>query len=250
MNKIEENKFSKLFGIKYQEVGDFVVISPFFNAKLFAVQLKDVKFFKGMIFHGLNGTYKDKKITFIHTGMGQSLVADCVMAQDNQKVKTIVFLGAVGAVRDLDIADNLVIEKAFFDTEYYNKFGIKLGESTTKEFFPDNELVERCLIMAKAQYFVLKKANAISIHTFLDQGPEIAKKLSLLGIQSVDLECALFYAAASRMKIKAIAFCFVSDNLLSKPFWGDFSLLDQVNIKNQMPKLVKFSLEFAKDVLP
>ena len=250
MNENEEKKFSKLFGIKYKEVGDFLIISPFFSAKLFASQLNNTQFFRGMVFHGLNGTYNNKKITFIHTGMGQSLVADCVMAQDRQIVKEIVFLGAVGAVKDLKIADNVVIEKAFFDTGYYNNFGINLGQGSIKRFFPDNELVKRCLITAKAQDVVFKKANTISIHTFLDQGSEVAEKFSQAGIQSVDLECALFYAAANKKQIKAIAFCFVSDNILSKPFWGDFSLLDQSKVKNQMPRLAKFSLEFVGDILP
>lgn len=250
MNEIEAMRFSKLFGIKYEEVGDFLVISPFFSVKLFSAQLQNIHFFKGMVFHGLNGIYKKKKITFIYTGMGQSLVADCVMAQDRQRVKIIVFLGAVGAVSDLKIGDNVIIEKAFFDTGYYKEFGINLGESSIKEFLPDNELVQRCLTLAKDQDLGFQKANVSSIHTFLNQGNEIAKSLSQLGVQSVDLECALFYAAAIKRQIKAIALCFVSDNILNKPFWSDFSLQDRLKIRNQMPKLVKFSLEFSREILP
>lgn len=250
MNKIDAMRFSKLFGIKYEEVGDFLVISPFFSPKLFSAQLQRVLFFKGMLFHGLSGIYKEKKITFIYTGMGQSLVADCVLAQEPQRVKAIVFLGAVGAVSDLEIGDNVIIEKAFFDTGYFKEFGINLGENLIKEFLPHNEFVEHCLIMDKVQNLGFKKANVSSVHTFLNQGPEVAKNFNQLGIQSIDLECALFYAAAIKRQIKAIALCFVSDNILSKPFWSDFSLQDQLKVKNQMPKLVKFSLEFGREILP
>ncbi|MBU1043744.1 MAG: hypothetical protein KJ915_05015 [Candidatus Omnitrophica bacterium] len=245
MNKIEEKKFIKLFGISYDEIGEFLVISPFFNPKLFASFLKNSQYFRGMLFHGLTGVFKDQKVTFIYTGMGQSLVADCILAQDQKRVKAIIFLGAIGAVRDLKIADNVIIEKAFFDTTYYNKLGIAFGEGLKKEFFPAKKLVDSSLMLAKEKNIFLKKASTLSIHTFIDQGAEVADELYRAGVQSVDLECALFYAAANLKKINAIALCFVSDNLLTRPFWGEFSLSEKLKIKNQMAELVKFSLELC-----
>jgi len=125
MSEIEDKKFIKLFGITQDQIGDCIVLSPFFNPKLFASQVENPQYFKGMLFHGLSGTFKNKKITFIYTGMGQTLVADCVLAQDKNRIKAIIFLGAIGAVRDLEIADKVIIEQAFFDQTYYSKFGIE-----------------------------------------------------------------------------------------------------------------------------
>ncbi len=245
MSKIKDKKFNKLFGIGYDQLGDVLVISPFFKPKLFFNRLENPKHFKGMLFYGLTGMFKNKRVSFICTGMGQSLVADCVLAQDPKIIKTIIFLGAVGAIRDLAIADNVIIEKAIFDTSYYKQFNIEINENSKKEFFPAAELVEKTLMLAKEKNFSIKKANTISIHTFINQSIEIGKELSQAGIQSVDLECALFYAAAELKQINAIAFCFVSDNILEQPFWEDFSLQEKAKMRNQMAELVNFSLELG-----
>ncbi|MBU1087241.1 MAG: hypothetical protein KKD05_06960 [Candidatus Omnitrophica bacterium] len=249
MSTIEVKKFIKLFGISYDELGECLVISPFFNPKLFASHVENPQYFRGMLFHGMSGTFKSKKLTFIYTGMGQTLVADCLLAQDKKRIKAIIFLGAVGAVRDLEIADKVIIEKAFFDVSYYSKLGIALGENSKKEFFPCERMMDASLKLAKEKNIFLKKANTLSIHTFIDQGFEIAENLYQSGVQSVDLECALFYAAAKIKQINALALCFVSDNILTKPFWSDFSLSEKTKIKNQMLELVKFSLEFGRNLI-
>ena len=242
MSKIEVKKFNKLFGISDDKLGDTLVISPFFKPKLFFSRLKNPEYFKGILFYGVTGIFNNKRVSFICTGMGQSLVADCVLAQDSKKIKKIFFLGAVGAIRDLEIADNVIIEKAIFDSTYYRQFNIKLSESSKKEFFPSVKLVKEALSMAKEKNFIIKKINTISIHTFINQGIEIGKELFQAGMQSVDLECALFYAAAEIRQINAIAFCFVSDDILKQPFWGNFSLQEKSMIKNQMIELVDFTL--------
>ena len=244
--KLEEKKFKKLFGAYPNEFADVLIISPFFNVKLFSQALKEKVFFKGMLFKGVSGLYKDKKITFVNTGMGQTFVVDCVLAQDSRKIKKIIFLGAVGAIQDLEIADNVVIKEAVFDTEYHKKFGINFKDDL-KTFKPDLDLYEYSMFLAEKNNYNLKQANVISIHTFWDQGIQRARNLADQGMQSVDLECALFYAATGKKKIRSIAFCFVSDNIISCPFWGDFSPKLRSDMKNRVSDLVVLALELGQE---
>ncbi|MCG2712109.1 MAG: hypothetical protein L6416_07280 [Candidatus Omnitrophica bacterium] len=249
MKDAEEKKFKKLFGISRDDLGEVLLISPFFNVKLAASELKQKTFFKGMIFYGLNGVYKNKKITFINTGMGQTLVADCILAQDPKKIKAVIFLGALGAVKNLDIADIVVIKEALFDTQYHGKFGINFKEGAQNKFYPDAQLLEYSLNTACEKKYDLKQANVISIHTFWDQPVQRAKELAENGVQSVDLECALFYAAARKKKIKSIAFCFVSDNIISRPFWGKFSTEERLAMKNKASEIVRLGLELGRKLM-
>jgi len=248
MKDAEGKKFKKLFGISRDDLGEVLLISPFFHVKLVASELKQKKFFKGMIFHGLNGFYKNKKITFVNTGMGQTLVADCILAQDPEKIKAVIFLGAVGAVKDLEIADIVVIKEAVFDTQYYRNFGINFKEGELKKFYPDAQLLEYSLNTAGKRNYHLRQANVISLHTFWDQAEQRANQLANNGMKSVDLECALFYAAARRKKIKAIAFCFVSDNIVSRPFWGDFSVKERLEMKKRASEIVCLGLELGREL--
>lgn len=245
MKDIEKKKFKKLFGISRDDLGEALLISPFFNVKLLASELKQKQFFKGILFHGLNGIYENKKITFVNTGMGQSLVADCILAQDHAKIKALIFLGAVGAVKDLKIADIVVLKEAVFDTQYYSKFGINFKEINQKKFYPDAQLLKDSLNIAEENNYQLKQANVISIHTFWDQAEQRVNELAKNGMQSVDLECALFYAAAQRKRIKSIALCFVSDKIVSRPFWGQFSVSEKLAMKNKAAQIVRLGLELG-----
>lgn len=245
MNDMEEKKFKKIFGISRDDVGEVLLISPFFHVKLLASELKQKTFFKGMIYHGLNGFYQNKKMTFVNTGMGQTLVADCVLAQRPEKIKAVIFLGAVGTVKDLDIADIVVISEALFDTQYHSQFGINFKEGEQNKFYPDMQLLQCGLRIAGEKKYNLKQANVISIHSLWDQPEQRAKELAKNGVQSVDLECALFYAAAREKKIRSIAFCFVSDNIVSRPFWGKFSMEERLKMKNKASEAVSLGLELG-----
>ena len=249
MKNSEEKKFKKIFGISRNDLGKVLLISPFFHTKLLASELKQKIFFKGMIFHGLNGFYKNKKVTFINTGMGQTLVVDCILAQAPEKIKAVIFLGAVGAVKDLEIADIVVIKEAVFDTQYHRKFGINFKKEAQKLFYPDAQLLKYSLDTAGEKNYHLKQVNVISIHTFWDQAEQRVKQLARNGVQSVDLECALFYAAAREKKIKSIAFCFVSDNIVSRPFWGNFSAKERLNMKKKAAEIVHLGLELGRKLM-
>lgn len=246
MNENESLKFKKLFGIEPQSLGDALIISPFLGAKLFKAELKQQKFFKGIVYNGITGIYKNRKISFINTGMGYPLVVDCLLALDEKRVSSVIFLGAAGAVNSLQIADCVVVTRAFFDQSYYERFNIHvLEKSETQGFGPDDKLLALCENKIKTQCNDLKKITLLSLNSLWCQDEKMVLSLKEKGIQAVDLEAAMFYAAAKNKKLKALALCFVSDLLLTKPYWSEFSLAEKLMLKKSIGRLVKLALEIS-----
>lgn len=245
MNQLEKKKFKKIFGVDSESIGQTLIISPFFHAKLFRAKLKKCEFFKGLIYHGVRGDYQGRQITFVNTGIGEALVADCVLAQDERKTKQIIFLGAAGALQNLRIGDCVYIDKAFYDTDYFKKFGFGFTQKNMISFKPDKSLIEIFLGTKHWRENDIKQASIISLHTLWDQNSELINRIIQLNIDCIDLECALFYAAAARKKIKAVAFCYISDLIPSKPYWGDFLTPEICRIKQSISRLVCLALETA-----
>lgn len=245
MDSEREKKFQRFFGISSDDCGEVLIISPFFSAKMFSAQLRQARNFKGLLFHGLSGVYEGKKVTFVNTGMGQTLTADCVLAQDPQKIKAIIFLGAVGAIKDLPIAQGVVVQAAFYDTDFFTGLGLSCGAGALQWFCPDDALCALSRQVASEQGYALVPAKAISIHTLWAQEREKVLRYIQQDMQAVDLECALLYAAAAKNKIKTVALCYVSDQLPNQPFWGEFSLKQRLAMREAMTRLVKISLGVA-----
>ncbi|MFH2137575.1 MAG: hypothetical protein ABII88_03590 [Candidatus Omnitrophota bacterium] len=246
MQEQDKLKFKGLFGIAPEEAGEAMIISPFFNMRFFKQQFKKHNAFKGMVFKGINGIYKNKKITYVNTGMGYTLVGDCVLAQEITNVKKIIFLGAVGSVDGLEVGDCVIVQKAFFEKEYYKKFGICGKEDSLESgFFPDEFLVNNCEMLAREQKIAIKKVDVMSVHSFWEENAGLAHRLRQKNIQAVELECAGFYALAALSKIKALALCFVSDHIMNRPYWSDFSLSEKSKMLESTQSLVNLALECA-----
>jgi len=249
MNQSDKKKFKKVFGINSEHIGQTLIISPFFPAKLFRAKLKNSEFFKGLIYHGIRGEYRGRQVTFINTGVGQSLVADCVLAQDEKNTKQIIFLGAAGALQNLKIGDCVYIKKAFYDTDYFKKFGFDFTQEKVKSFAIDNSLIKIISQAAKPMKKDFKQASIISLHTLWDQNRQVIDKIIKMNIDCIDLECALFYAAAASKKIRAAALCYISDLAPDRPYWGNFSIAEKSKIEQSVSRLVCMALNTAGTIL-
>ena len=244
MKNNQSLKFKKFFGLPKDEIPAAVIISPFFSPKDFKNKLKKVNFFKGLIYKGVQGIYKDKKIIFINTGMGGLFVSDCVKALSICGVKAIIFLGAVGALKNIDICDNVLIKKTILDAECFYDIGISLnGDILKSGVLAADDLVNRCLSIVKEKGLSLKSVTNISLNSLWNQPKEKAIKIKENGIESVDLECFHFYAAAREKKISCVSLCFVSDNLLTDPFWRQLVISERLKMKSAQDSLVELALE-------
>ena len=236
-------KFKALFGVGQELVPESIIVSPFFSIKLFSALLKDKQSFKGMMFSGVRGLYKNKEIMFIKTGVGATLVHDCVLALSEAKVSKIIFLGAVGAVSELDVGDCVLIKKAFFDKEYCSSLRISLIESNENSYGPDVSLVDLCEKISQKNNFKLKPADIMSLHSIWNENDELVLNLKDKRIDAVELECSIFYGITKFLKQSSLALCFVSDHLINSPFWSEKSLSNQSSIKKNMQDLSRLALD-------
>lgn len=236
-------KFRKLFGANPELFTGTVIISPFFSMKLFSSKVTKLKKFKGLVFKGIQGMYNGRKFSYVNTGIGQSLVADCVLALSLTKISKIVFLGAVGAVGNLKIADCVLVKEACFNKSYYQKLEVKRDVALSEEFQADEKLTNNCNQFAKNLEIKIKQVSVLSWHSLWEQEKEMIKIATNEKIHALDLECAFFYATANKKNIKSLALCYVSDHIINRPYWDEFSIREHLSIKNSVISLVKLALE-------
>jgi len=246
MIKEDKLKFKKLFGTDYARLGQRLIISPFFSPKLFGVKLKNSKYFKGLIYKGVTGAYRGQTITFVNTGIGQTLVADSILAQDQDNICSVIFLGAVGAVNSLSVADLVLVKQACFDADYYQRLDMYFkNDLSVNNFKPNNKLAQLCSDFLSKQKINVKEINVISLNSLWQQDDNLIQRIQKKGIQAVDLECAFFYAMAKKKKIKALALCYVSDLLPTKPYWRDLSDVDRIQVQKSISDLIKAALDLS-----
>ena len=251
-NKTKRFKF--LFGAGSESIADFAIVSPFFPVKSLSDKLKNKNNFKGALFRGVTGFYEGKKVSFINTGIGQSLLSDCVMALEITACKKIVFLGSCGAVDDLRVGSCVIIEQARIDAEYFENFlpGV-FPESRAGEFYAGSVMAA-----AAKKIFLQKKINPaeiklMSINSLWDQDcPDKFLKLKEKNVQAVDLETAFFYALCrnreDRFHGRYLSLCFISDHLRTHPYWDSFSLDQKNGLKKAVELLVGVALELSSAV--
>ncbi len=240
----QDKRFRFLFGIEPKSLSEFLIISPFFSSRLFSFKLKNRKNFKGRLFRGLNGEYKGQPVSFINTGIGQSLVSDCVLAlRDFDIGKKIIFLGACGAIDDLEIGAGVLIENAQIDPEYFNNF---VCRNTSLSFEPDFSADKKLASAAgKISGDKIIPIKLMSINSLWDQdNREKFRKMKQDKFQAVDLETAFFYALCSGAPA-ALSLCYVSDHLFRQPYWSDFSLGQKAEMRRSAEMLVETSLELS-----
>ncbi|MBU0635389.1 MAG: hypothetical protein KKB82_06035 [Candidatus Omnitrophica bacterium] len=246
MKKEEKLKFKKLFGVESGQLGKSVIISPFLSPKLLTPYLKNTGYFKGLLFQGISGEYKGKRISFVRTGIGHTLVSDCLYAQDAAYVRRALFLGAVGAVKDFDIGRCVLVKEACFDIGFFERIdGVKHCFRPTRFYRADAALLKTAENMFKKQKDNTQPVRLSTLNSLLNQDEDLISELKARQIDAVDLECALFYAVAGDKKIPALALGYVSDQLISKPYWQERSINEQVQVKKSVFLIIRSALELC-----
>lgn len=210
MNKKE--LVPKLLGTSPENLGQKVIVTPFGRIEELTSMLQNPKPFKGIIYKGVTGTYNNKKTSIIVTGIGSTLVGDCILSLDSPDIKEVYFIGTAGGLGDLKIGDLLISELAIDGknfckyTEHQKNYSTFLG----KEYYGSENLIN------KLPY---KTGKVFSIGSLYGESDQFLKYLETLNINAVELEIASFYAACSAMKFDNLALAVISDLPLSKPFW-------------------------------
>ena len=168
-----------------------------------AVLVNDVR---GML--GYTGTYKNKPVSVMASGMGMPSMA--IYSYELFKffdVENIIRIGTAGAISDkLGLRDIVMAISACTNSNFANQYGLSGNIAPTASF----ELLKKAF--ETAQRFN-KKVYVGSVYTtdiFYNDTDNLADWRKL-GILATEMECAALYLNAARLGKNALCICTISD---------------------------------------
>lgn len=168
-----------------------------------AVLVNDVR---GML--GYTGTYKNKPVSVMASGMGMPSMA--IYSYELFKffdVDNIIRIGTAGAISDkLGLRDIVMAMSACTNSNFANQYGLSGNIAPTANF----ELLKKAFETAER---LNKKVYVGSVYTtdiFYDDNDNLADWRKL-GILATEMECAALYLNAARLGKNALCICTISD---------------------------------------
>ncbi len=182
----------------------------------------------GNIWNGFTGVYRGEKISIIATGIGPSLVGDCVSAI-HRPGAIVLYTGTAGGLNnELKIGDYIIAQTSVCGDGYSLYFGhsflslIKSDENliiSLKKFIEKNHLSCRiCKTFTTAT--VVKEAER-SFWKWVDPSCE-----------AIEMGAASFYAAALAGNKKPIAYFWITDFPLAENSFFKELPENEIKIKN------------------
>jgi purine-nucleoside phosphorylase len=184
----------------------------------------------GNVWHGCTGKYLNERITIIATGIGPSMVGDCVYAI-NKPNAVILYSGTAGGISiKLSIGDYIIADSAICGDGVSLYYG--------KNFLDSVNGNKEVVLNLKAQF------DNLSIKTILGQvftTSSVVKEVDEDFWQLVDenniaieMGAASFYSAAIASNKKAAAYFWITDLPKSnKSFWDNFTN-DEICLKHKI----------------
>ena len=168
-----------------------------------AVLVNDVR---GML--GYTGTYKNKSVSVMASGMGMPSMA--IYSYELFKffdVENIIRIGTAGAISDkLGLRDIVMAMSACTNSNFANQYGLSGNIAPTANF----ELLKKAFETAER---LNKKVYVGSVYTtdiFYNDTDNLADWRKL-GILATEMECAALYLNAARLGKNALCICTISD---------------------------------------
>ena len=168
-----------------------------------AVLVNDVR---GML--GYTGTYKNKPVSVMASGMGMPSMA--IYSYELFKffdVENIIRIGTAGAISDkLGLRDIVIAMSACTNSNFAAQYGLSGNIAPTASF----ELLKKAFETAQR---LNKKVYVGSVYTtdiFYDDNDNLADWRKL-GILATEMECAALYLNAARLGKNALCICTISD---------------------------------------
>ena len=168
-----------------------------------AVLVNDVR---GML--GYTGTYKNKPVSVMASGMGMPSMA--IYSYELFKffdVENIIRIGTAGAISDkLGLRDIVIAMSACTNSNFAAQYGLSGNIAPTSSF----ELLKKAFETAQR---LNKKVYVGSVYTtdiFYNDTDNLADWRKL-GILATEMECAALYLNAARLGKNALCICTISD---------------------------------------
>ncbi len=213
------------FKCEPSEISEKVIIAPTWEVDIFTNHVDSIKHISGPTGHGydINQLYiKDKKITYITTGVGACNLMDAVLALGCTPCKEILFIGAVGALdKDMKIGDIVIPEYSICGIgadRYLTSGNVSDNDCYGKKYYPDKEISDEVLKFTneaiKDTDIKVHMGKIFSCDTIFAEYAHLDEFIKE-GCNIIEMETATLFHSANIAGIKASALLNVSDNTIA-----------------------------------
>ena len=185
---------------------------------------------------GYTGTYKDKRVSVMASGMGMPSIAIYSYELFNfYGVKNIIRVGTAGVVDpSLNVRDIVIGMCACTNSNYAAQFRLP-GTYAPICSYP---LMKKAIETAEKMGIQPKVGNLYSSDTFYDDAASLAQ-WQKMGVLATEMEAAALYMNAARAGKNALAIVTISDN----PFTGEATTSEER--QKTFTAMMEIALEIA-----
>ncbi|MCI8306472.1 MAG: hypothetical protein HFH14_00345 [Lachnospiraceae bacterium] len=153
------------------------------------------------------------KIAWIKTAAGSCNMLDCLLICAEIRFKKLVFIGAVGALREeFNIGDVCTPSYSIAGTlaNTYLKDSIK-DYVPFEKIYPDRNYVSQVIRLAKEGGYSVREASVFCTDSIAMEYTHL-DEIRSFGTDLIEMETAVFYEVGKMLQIPSVALLVVSDN--------------------------------------
>lgn len=204
-----------IYGLDENEEYEAIILAPSWKPekifKNFNAEIELVK--KGPYYNGYIIQIGNRKYGYIQTGTGASNIADCCLTLGYAKCNKIIFIGAVGALKeDMVLGDIITPSKSIAGDGASLYLHQKISSSNFQtSVYPKEIVKEKTLNIARKIGIGLKEKVVYCTDSIFCEYFHLNDILQL-GSEAIEMETAAFYRCMEIMNKDGIAILCVSDN--------------------------------------
>lgn len=166
---------------------------------------------RGML--GFTGTYKNKRVSVMGTGMGVPSIS--IYAHElitEYGVKNLIRVGSSGSYQKHIKIRDIVLAMAASSNSGVNELRFGGADYAPTASF---ELFQKAVEVAKTKNIPLKAGNVFTSDEFYADDIESYKRWSKFGVLCVEMESAGLYTVAAKHNVNALSILTISDSLVT-----------------------------------
>lgn len=162
---------------------------------------------------GYTGTYKNKKISVMGTGMGMASIGIYSYELIHfYGVKNLIRVGSCGAFNaKLNLYDVVIAMSASTNSNYASQYDLPGTYAPTASF----DLMKKAIDYADKINVKYHVGNVLSSDIFYNAQQDAWKKWAEMGVLAVEMETAALYMNAAKASVNALTLLTVSDSLVT-----------------------------------
>lgn len=204
-----------IYGLDENEKYKAIILAPSWKPeKIFKNYDAKIELTKtGPCYSGYIIQIDGKKYAYIQTGTGASNIVDCCLALGNAKCNKIIFIGAVGALKeDIILGDIITPSKSIAGdgASLYLHENISANNFQTP-IYPKENVKEKAITVARKIGIEMKEKVVYCTDSIFCEYFHLNEILQF-GSEAIEMETASFYRCMEIMDKEGIAILCVSDN--------------------------------------